>query len=189
MQVLNDIMHWALLENGKGIEFPSKRARNCTLDFNVAGKAAVYIKLASEKTPRLLAWIEGRDTVKFVTDGAYTLINKSEDVDVYVLTRDGTIDHRVAVDVETYTVLHTPRVVDENLQAVMEHMNKSINRRMAAQQAQFERELALARQETAVVEPRPVGNDAAPAVQSVAPAVEPVVERDTGADELDKTGV
>lgn len=138
MITLNDIHHWARLGT-EGIDFPAERSRICTLDFNVAGAADIYIWLSAEDKPRLLAHVVGRDTVKFVTPGAYQIINKTPDVDVWVLTRDGTVQHRVTFDEKKFTTLHEPVGEDPQLAKVMEAMDRKYRRREAALRAEVER--------------------------------------------------
>jgi len=150
MIVVNDIHHWAQL-GATAVAFPSEKARPCTLDFNAAGKAQIYIQIDGEEKPRFLALVEGRETVKFVTPGAYRVMNKTADVDCYILTRDGELQHRENLDEEAFTTLHEPVGKDPALEAVMVKMNANINRRLKLMEAQYERKLA----EQAALDPAP----------------------------------
>lgn len=152
MIVVNDIHQWNLMLPGAAVEFVNENPRAATLDFNVAGVANIYLQLLGKidgqiHEPVLLARVEGRETVKFAVPGAYRVFSKTEDVDVYVFSRDSTKVHRVVLDEETYTTLHEPRVRDENLERIVAQMNRGVERRMAAQRAQFERELAVVREQ------------------------------------------
>lgn len=159
MQNLADITKWELVPQGVALEFLGRNPRPVTLHFNAGGKAAVYIHLASEETPRLLALVEGRDTVTFATDGAFSVMNKTPDVDLYVLTRDGSKVHRVNLDAEAFTTLHQPRAKDENLERILEKMNRSANIRAAQEravmQAAYEKALADERSKHSSATPAP----------------------------------
>jgi len=150
MIVVNDVHHWAQLGTS-AVAFPSEKARPCTLDFNAAGVANIYIHINGEDKPRFLARIEGRETVKFVTPGAYLVMNKTADVDCWILTRDGELQHRENLDEEAFTKLHEPVGKDPALEAVMVKVNANLNRRLKMMEAQYERRLA----QQAVVDPAP----------------------------------
>ncbi|UIB81425.1 hypothetical protein [Flyfo microvirus Tbat2_108] len=145
MQVLHDIVHWAILKAHEQIVFGNPNARPITLKVNAEKEVALYIHLEGEEDPRFLATFKGRDTLKFVVPGRFTLINATLDVDAWVLSSDSSKVHRVAIEEEVFTTLHEPRARDENLERMMQAMQRNIERRvsyqMAAQQAEHEREL------------------------------------------------
>lgn len=158
MITVNDVTDWHLMVPGSGMSFLNKNPRACTIDFNVAGTASIYITLHErdrdgvtipEKEPVLLAHVTGRETVKFAVPGPYTILSATEDVDVFVLSRDSSKVHRVAIDEEVFTTLHEPRTRDPHLEKVIAQMNRGIERRLASQQAQFEREIARERENAA----------------------------------------
>lgn len=149
MQILNDLVNWVKLTADKGIVFANTNPRPITLRVNSEKEVALYIHLDGEEDPRFLATYKGRDTLKFVVPGKFMLINGSVDVDAYVLSNDSAAVHRVALEEEVFTTLHEPRVRDENVERMMQAMQRNIERRvsyqLAAQQAQYEREMELVR--------------------------------------------
>lgn len=151
MQILNDLVNWVKLTADKGIVFANTNPRPITLRVNSEKEVALYIHLDGEEDPRFLATYKGRDTLKFVVPGKFMLINGSVDVDAYVLSNDSAAVHRVALEEEVFTTLHEPRVRDENVERMMQAMQRNIERRvsyqLAAQQAEHERQL---RQQTLV---------------------------------------
>lgn len=146
MIILNDIHKWVRVPNEDGIVFANTQPRPVTLDFNVDGEASIYIIINDDKDPVFLSLVRGRQTVKFVTPGRFLLVNKTVDVDAYVLSRDSTKVHRVAVDEEVFTTLHEPRTVDPDVQRMLDNINRNVSRRMAAQAEQYERMLANERE-------------------------------------------
>lgn len=145
MQVLHDIIHWAVLKADEQIVFANPNARPITLKVNAEKEVVLYIHLEGEEAPRFLATFKGRDTLKFVVPGRFTLINATLDVDAWVLSSDSSKVHRVAIEEEVFTTLHEPRVRDENVERMIQAMQRNIERRvsfqMAAQKAEHDREI------------------------------------------------
>lgn len=146
MQTINDIQKWELLTSEDKIEFPSDKPRPVRLELNVAGTALLYVLLKGEAHPRFLAMVTGRDTVRVAVPGAYALMTKTLDVDVFVLTDDNAKLHRNPVDEETYTTFHEPRAIDENYERILNAVNRNMNIRLSlerqAMRREFENELS-----------------------------------------------
>lgn len=145
---LNDIHQWQRLEDGELFAFPAVRPRPVKLEVNTSGKVALYIELQG-KEPAFLALVEGRETVNFVVPGPFSIMHRSPEADVYFLTADGARVHRENMDKEAYTQLHERRAVNPEIEFMRYQMEANINKRLAMQQAQFERMLADARTESA----------------------------------------
>lgn len=149
MIILNDIHKWVPVDAKEGIVFHNRNPRPITLDFNVDGEASMYILVGDEKTPYFLGLVKGRQTLKFVTPDKFVLVNKTIDVNAYVLSRDSTKVHREVLDEEIFTTLHEPRAVDPDVQRMMDKINIGVQRRLAAQEAHYERMLAHERENSA----------------------------------------
>lgn len=141
MKMLNDIHFWEQLPPTDKMEFPRDNPRPCTLEFNTSGEVPIYIWLKGEATPRLLALVKGRETVRFAVPCAYSVMHKSADVEVWILTRDGKTEHRVAIDEEQFTTLHEDMPKDPHMQAIEDKMF----RRMARRQNELDKEVARMR--------------------------------------------
>lgn len=141
MQTINDIKSWELLQIGEQIDFPSDKPRAVRLEFNVAGKALIYMLLKGEKQPRFLALVEGRETVRVVVPGAYALLTKTKDAEVFLLTDDNQKLHRNPVDEETFTTFHEPRAIDENYERILNAVNRNMNIRLHEQAIAIRREV------------------------------------------------
>lgn len=99
-----------------------------------------------DSAPQLLALVKGRETLKFAVPGKYAIMHKSPDVDVMVLTADGSKIHREQMGDETFTTLHERAPRDPHLEQMMYTMEMNFQRRMKAQEEQIARtyEAALA---------------------------------------------
>lgn len=139
MITLNDIHHWEKMTVGDMYPFASDRPRPITLDFNTSGPVCIYILLEGEKEARLLALISGRETVKAAVPGAYKILHKSVDEEVYILTRDGMGQHRVAIDEESYTKLHEYVEADPHLLAIEKKLMSRLDRREGVLRKERER--------------------------------------------------
>lgn len=146
MITLNDIHSWEVLPAGDAMPFENDYARAVTLDINTSKKVALYIMLAGEggedhPSPlRLLALVEGRETLKFVVPGAYAITHVDDDAEVYFYTRDGSKQHRVALDdEESFTKPHEFVERDPALVAIEEKMMRRFRRREKELERAFER--------------------------------------------------
>lgn len=137
MITMNDIVNWARLDVREEATFESTRARPVTLDVNTSGPVALYVRVVGEDEERLLALVTGRETVKFVVPGTFTLFHTSDE-DVYILTADGTIQHRQDMGLEKFTLIHERRKLDGDTQAVVDALNRNHQRNYAAMQRQIE---------------------------------------------------
>ncbi|AXH73931.1 MAG: hypothetical protein [Microviridae sp.] len=140
MITLNDIHSWENLPAGEAMPFDNDYARPVTLDINTSKKVPLYIMLAGEGVLRLLALVEGRETLKFVVPGAYAITHKDDEADVYFYTRDGSVQHRVALDdEESFTTHHEFVERDPALVAIEEKMMRRFRRREKELEQAFER--------------------------------------------------
>jgi len=140
MITLNDIHSWENLPAGQAMPFDNDYKRPVTLDINTSKKVPLYIMLAGEGVLRLLALVEGRETLKFVVPGAYAITHKDDEADVYFYTRDGSVQHRVALDdEESFTTHHEFVERDPALVAIEEKMMRRFRRREKELEQAFER--------------------------------------------------
>lgn len=141
---LNDIVNWRPLKDGEQIKFHSDRPRPVTLDFNTSGPAKLFILLMNKEhpvlEPQFLATVNGRETVKFVTPGAYGIAYSAEpDVQVFILTSDGAEVHRENIEDEVYTTLYDPGLRDPDHERLIQQINAKVQRRLDMMEAQYER--------------------------------------------------
>lgn len=142
MLTLNDIQKWVPLEDGEVITFAGQRPRPIMLEVNTSEKAVLMIHLKGEDTPRLLALVEGRETLSFVVPGPFDLMHRTPGADVYVLAADGSKVHREGLDLDAYTTLHERRARNPEIEYMQYLMNQNIEKRLAKQAETFERRLA-----------------------------------------------
>lgn len=138
MQSLGDVTRWVSIGEGEVLEFLDKRARPVRVHVNTSRKAEIMIQLAQEE-PKFLALVEGRDVLHFFVPGEYSIMHRTPDADVHILTADGDAQHRVNMAEEVYTSLHERRARDPALERMQYEMQRNFDRRMAAVTAQMER--------------------------------------------------
>jgi len=129
MITLNDIHSWEKLPAGEIMPFDNDYARPVTLDINTSKEVALFIMLAGEGDLRLLALVKGRETLKLVVPGAYAITHNDPEAYVYFYTRDGSVQHREALDEQSYTTHHEFVERDPALVAIEEKMMRRFRRR------------------------------------------------------------
>ncbi|QWY83446.1 hypothetical protein [Rhizobium phage RHph_X92] len=139
---LNDIDKWVPLAAGESFEFASTRPRPVKLEVNCSAETPLFIQLeGADELPRFLALVKGRETVNFVVPGAFSIFHDCPDPsqDVMLWTADGGKVHRENVSAATFTKLHERRAVNPEFEYMRYQMEANMQKRLAAQQAQFER--------------------------------------------------
>lgn len=140
MQRIFNVDKWTFIEIGQVLEFPLERPRLVRLEVNAPDVALLYV-LDAAGSAKFLARVSGRDTVEFVSPGAFSLSVTDGACAVY--TVDGTVGHRTVEAPQSFTTIVERRKRNPELDAMMRMMNHNIERRLAQQagelQAQFER--------------------------------------------------
>jgi hypothetical protein len=178
MQHLRDLTHWQALEVGEYIDFASERPRTIKMHVNTSEKVPLMIDIGEEAGFRLLALVEGLETLTFVVPGAFKIAHMSETAHVQLLTADGTTVHRVNVDAVAYTRLHERKPVNEEFEFMRYQMEANARKNMEMMAAQFERRLQDA------VRPASAPSDDTgapkPPVGQPTPPAEPVADAGAG---------
>lgn len=168
---LSDVVNWRPMKDGEQIKFHSDRPRPVTLDFNSSGRAKLHLVFPNGQT-QFLAVVNGRETVKFVTPGAYGIAYSAEaDVQVFILTSDGAEVHRENIEDEVYTTLYDPGLRDPDHERLIQQINAKVQRRLDMMEAQYERLLEEAETRNAVE--RDQHPDRSPAPEPVGTGNEP----------------
>jgi len=152
---VNDIVNWVPLEDGTMINFVNRNPRSITLEFNTSGPVKLYyIALDDnmvEQKPRFLAGFTGRETVKFVTPGAFGVTYSGDAAtEVFMLSSDSSKIHRENLDEETYTTLYDQRMRDPDHEKIIQSINAKVQRRLDHMEAAYERMLAEREQQYAM---------------------------------------
>lgn len=140
MQRIFNVDKWVVIEPGKVLEYPNERPRLVRVEVNSADVANLYLVDAGGEAFHL-ARICGRDTVEFVSPGAFGLTAADGALSVY--TVDGTTGHRTVEAPESFTTIVERRRRSPEIDAMMRMMHSNMERRLSqtAQelQEQYER--------------------------------------------------
>lgn len=174
MQHLIDLKSWAEMDPGVDYAF-HKRARPMTVEVNTSKPVPLFIHFEGEDSPRLLALVNGRDTLKFVVpDIAFTIGHVEADAHVYLLTGDGELHHRQEMGQEKFTTLYEGRRLSPEMQEVYERLNRNAERNTRALLREIdalaaERDRYAGALTSSVVSPEPANVAVPPANESVVP--------------------
>lgn len=130
MQRIFNVDKWTSIEVGQVLEFPVERPRLVRLEVNAPDVALLYL-LDASGTAMFLARVCGRDTVEFISPGAFSLSVTDGACSVY--TVDGTVGHRTVEAPQSFTTIVERRKRNPELDAMMRMMNQNIERRLAQQ--------------------------------------------------------
>ncbi|MGB3645285.1 MAG: hypothetical protein WBA15_12475 [Mesorhizobium sp.] len=136
---LDSLSRWRALEAGSVLTLPGgKVERRIRLQVNSPGRAALYV-VGDGGEMSFLAAPDGRDVVEFSAAGDVRLTTTAQDVFCHVAELEPT--SFVVEDAETYTKVMQRRSRNPELEQMMFLMNLNMDRRLAAQAAQFEERL------------------------------------------------
>lgn len=140
MQRMFNVDRWLVIEPGQVLEYPSPRPRLVRIEVNSPDVANLYLLNADQEAFHL-ARICGRDTVEFVSPGAFSLTAADGALSVY--TVDGTsVAHTVDAP-QSFTKIVERRKRSPELELIARMMNSNMERRLAQQaeelSAQYER--------------------------------------------------
>lgn len=128
MQRIFNVDKWTVIEPGQVLEFPMERPRLVRVEVNSPDAANLYlIDQAGEAFH--LARVCGRDTVEFVSPGAFSLSAADGAISVY--TVDGTSGHRTVEAPQSFTTIVERRRRNPELEAMMRMVNQNMEKRLA----------------------------------------------------------
>lgn len=151
MKLLNDAHLWALVPKGISERFPSPNARRVELHVNSSHPVRWFIEYLCDVDPvgrpvpkgeRFLAKTDGLDKIVFVTPGPYRIWHMEDEAHVLLYTRDGALQHREAIDEETFTRYHEGPMKDPQIAAIEERMFARMQRRLKIMEAELENKYA-----------------------------------------------
>lgn len=134
MQRIFNINKWSLIPDGKAATFSGDRPRRVNLEVNATGLTNLYI--VKDGTQTFLARVNGRDTVEFYIDGAFSV--GSTGADCYIYTVDGDTFEWVDVDLTSFAVIRERPQRNYELEYIAARMAENMNRRLEAQAREIE---------------------------------------------------
>lgn len=136
-QQLMTLSKWKWLTEGELARFTKTEPRTVRIDVNSPDKVRLFIRY--EDGPIFLALVEGRDRVEFSVDGAFDLYIEGGECAFY--TVDGADWSVEKVDHKSFTRIMERRVRNPEIEKMMYLTQLNVERRLAQQEADFERRL------------------------------------------------
>lgn len=140
MQRIFNVDQWTVIEPGQVLEYPLERPRLVRVEVNSTDAANLFL-INQEGEAFHLARVCGRDTVEFVSPGAFSLSAADGAISVYSV--DGTSGHRTVDAPQSFTTIVERRRRSPEIDAMMRMMNSNMERRLSQQAnelaEQFER--------------------------------------------------
>lgn len=142
MQRIFNVDRWVVIEPGQILDYPSERPRLVRVEVNSPGPACLYLIDANQES-YFLAKVDGRDTIEFISPGAFGLTVDSGVCSVY--TVDGTSAAHVVEAPVSFTKIVERRRRNPELEYIAAQMSANMQRMLEAQSA--EREAVYQRRE------------------------------------------
>lgn len=179
---LMDLNKWMRLADGELVRFNRIEPRVVRVDVNAPQSTRLWVQQIVEgltQEPQFLAVVFGRDRIEFAVDGAFELF--ADGGEVYFYTVDGADFSMLPVDEASMTRIVERRVINPEVEYMMQVMQINMEKRLEAQARGFEQTFARYERSRDAAEERRVAE--ARAAANLAP-----VPADKGADAGGKTG-
>lgn len=137
---LMDLNKWQKIENGELVRFHREMPRVVRVDVNCPDTCRIYVAQTVDgiqQDAQFLAVVYGRDRIEFAVDGPFDLYADGAPLSFY--TVDGADWSMQPVDDTSYTRIVEKRVVNPEVAYMMELMYHNMERRLAEQSVEIER--------------------------------------------------
>lgn len=144
MQRIFNVEQWVVIEPGQVLEFPAERPRLVRMEVNAAVESQLYL-LNEKQEAFFLALVKGRDTIEFLSTGAFSISVAEGACSVY--TVDGSSNYHTVEAPKSFTRIVERRRRNPELEIIAAQMAANM-KRMLEQQSN-EREAVYERRERA----------------------------------------
>lgn len=129
MQRIFNIDKWSRIPQGKAMKFAGDRPRKVVLEVNCPVRT--QLSLVNESGTHFLALVEGRDSIEFYVNGAFSIASSGSDCYIYTVDGQGVTFEKL--DAASFAVVRERRARNPELEYIARRMQENLERRLAMQ--------------------------------------------------------